>query len=190
MRKTFTELDRREAPRLSGLSRRSVLVGAPALLTGCVVTPAAVDGAAPAAGRGYLAMQLRSNQVANLAFNTFGKRTFASGLEDSFAGGKGTVQFVNGERLVVIDVQAGDYMWTLLWAANRQAILDATRFQVHANAITYIGRLELELSSYDFKLRVTDQEDRMRAYLHANYPQALQNLAFNKGITQIRLKRA
>ena len=172
-----------------GMRRRTLLLGAPALLTGCAVTQAAVDGAAAAPGHGYLAMQLASNQLANMSFNKFGKPTFASRLEDGL-GGKGGVQFVNGERTVMIDVQAGDYMWTIISTGYRQAAIEATRLQVLPDAITYIGRLQLQLSSDDYQLRVADHEAQMRDYLSAKYPLTLQKLPFHKALSQFRLKAA
>jgi hypothetical protein len=189
MRITATEDDVQESTQPLGVLRRSFLLGTPGLLTACAVTPAAVDGAAAAPGRGYLAMQLVSNQLANLSFNKFGKPTFSSQLEDGL-GGKGGVQFVSGERSVMVEVQAGEYMWTLLSTGHRQATVEATRFQVLAGAITYIGRLQLQLSSYNYQLRVADQEAQMLDYLRANYPLTLQNLPFHKAISQLRLKAA
>ena len=187
MRKVIREPELPDGPRHAGLPRRSFLLGATAALSGCsALSPVAVDGAQQAPGHGYLAVQLNSNQLANLAFNNYGKRTFASGLEDGL-GGKGAVQFLNGERTLVLDVAAGDYMWTLLWNGYRQASMETSRFQVAARAVTYVGRLELRMGSSDYQLRVSDREELMRTYLREHYPQAAQ-LQFSKQLATLRVK--
>lgn len=171
-----------------GLTRRSLVLGASAALSGCALSSVAVDGAPQAPGRGYLALQVASNQLANLAFNSYGKTTFASSLEDGF-GGKGAVQFVAGERTLVLDVPVGDYMWTRLWTGLRQASMEASRFQIAPQAVTYVGRLELRLSTYDFSLRVGDHEAQMRDYLREHYPKAAE-LPFSKQLGLLKVKAA
>jgi hypothetical protein len=135
-------------------------------------------------------MQLRSDRLANISFNPYRKQTFASQVAESFLGSKGQVQFVGGERTVVLDVEAGDYMWTQLWGGRGQAVLDGTRFQVRANAITYIGCIQLQMESRRAGLRVVDREDDIRAYLREHYPVAMENLFFNKALAELRLKTA
>jgi hypothetical protein len=181
------KIEQMDAP--PGLRRRALLLGAPAVLSACA-TPPSVDGTAIAPGRGHLAMQLWSNRPANLAFNVYGKQTFATRVTEGFLGAKGQVSFTGGERTVVLDVEAGDYMWTQLWDGYSQALLDGSRFQVRANAITYIGQIQLQLDRYKFGLRVVDREDDIRAYLREHYPQAMENLFFNKALAELRLKTA
>lgn len=189
MRKVSDESENPLEARHAGLPRRSFLLGVSAALSGCsALSPVAVDGGPQAPGRGYLAVQLSSNQLANLAFNHYGKKTFASGLEDGL-GGKGAVQFLSGERTLVLDVAAGDYMWTLLWNGYRQASMETSRFQVTAQAVTYVGRLELRMGSSDYQLRVSDREELMRAYLREHYPQTAQ-LQFSKQLATLRVKAA
>lgn len=171
-----------------GLTRRGWLLGMSAALSGCAVSSVAVDGAPQAAGRGYLAAQLVSNQTANLSFNNYGKTTLASALEDGF-GGKGGVQFVAGERAVVLDVPVGDYMWTRLVAGLRQASMEVSRFQIAAQTVTYVGRVELLLGGDKYALRVSDRETLMRDYLREHYPNTAQ-LPFSKQLGLFKFKAA
>lgn len=174
----------------AGVRRRSLLIGGPALLAGCTPIPRAVDGAATRAGRGYVAAQLSSNRGAFIGFNPYGESTFGARFTENMVGAKGGMRFTEGDQSVVLEVDAGEYMWTRLYLGNQYAWLSATRFRVVPNAITYIGYIRLFVAENKYAFTVRDREADMQDFLREKYPNYARDLPFRKALAEVRIDGA
>lgn len=167
----------------------SIAILALYFLTGCTITPKAVDGVQLQPVEGLLVLKCSSNASAFLSYLEFNSEsTFGSRFQENLVGAKGGIRFEEGEKYVVIPLKAGDYMWSKLTLGNRYAWLQSSnKFHIHPNSITYIGDIRLFISSEKFKLTVTNRSESMRDYIKQNYPKYFESLSFETAIADLNL---
>lgn len=171
------------------IDRRTLLIGAPFALSACATTSSVRDGTQVAAAQGVLALRLSGNRTGILGFNPYGESSFGARFAENLVGAKGTLQFIDGDRYLVLPVDAGEYMWTKLTVANQYAWLESsTRFRVRAASITYIGHIRIFVADRKFSIGVVDREADMREHLSANFPQYSQSMPFQKTLAEVRVR--
>lgn len=172
------------------MQRRRLLLAVPAALAGCATVASAPDGTKPAAGQGVLAVHLSANRLGLLNYNPWGESSFGARFAENMFGAKGTLQFIDGERFLVLPVDAGEYMWTKLMTGNQFAwLLQSTRFRVKPGVLTYIGHIRIFVSGSQFSIRVVDRESEMREHLQDKFPIYTQTMPFEKELADVRLGR-
>lgn len=97
------------------------------------------------------------------------------------------MRFTAGEQSVVLEVDAGEYMWTRLYLGNQYAWLAATRFRVVPNTVTYIGYIRLFVTENKYGFTVRDREQDMRDFLREKYPNYAHDLPFVKALAEVRI---
>jgi hypothetical protein len=170
------------------MKRRNLLIAAPSLLSACATTTSVSDGTTPSAGQGILAVHLSANQPGILNFNPYGESSFGARFAENMFGAKGALQFIDGDRFLVVPVDAGQYMWSKLMTGNQYAwLLDSTRLQVRASTITYIGHIRIFVAGSKYSISVRDREDDMREHLQKNFPIYSKSMEFMKLLSNVRL---
>lgn len=175
------------------MQRRAVLslLGLPALqlLTACATSKSVDDGSPIKPGQGVLALKAISNVYAEIDYVTFERtESYASSLAERWVGPKGSLAFEKGEKFLVLPVDAGEYMWSKISIYPKEARLrNSNRFVVKANAINYIGHLQVHSASDRVQIQAQDRTDDMRAHLEQKFPKFLKSMAFEKELAQLRL---
>lgn len=171
------------------MNRRNLLVAAPSLLAACATRTSVPDGTSTSAGQGVLAVHLSANQAGILNFNPYGESSFVDRFAENMFGAKGSLQFIDGDRFLVIPVDAGQYMWSKLMTGNHYAwLLDSTRHQIRASTITYIGHIRIFVMGAKYSISVRDREDDMREHLQQNFPLYSKSMEFKKLLSEVRLR--
>jgi hypothetical protein len=187
-------MDDSSSPSLSNppflMKRRNFLLTAPVILGGCTTAiTSATDGTQLTAGQGVLALHLSANDTAFLTFNPYGESTFGTRFTENMIGAKGGLRLMDGERFVVLPMDAGPYMWSKLTRGNQFAWLQSsTFFSVRPATITYIGHLRIHMSSGKYLVQVRDREAEMKEHLQAYFPGYFKTLPFEKSISDVRIR--
>ncbi|WP_374676255.1 hypothetical protein [Ideonella sp.] len=169
-------------------NRRQFTLALTATLAGCATTGSVQDGSTVGAGQGLLALQLSANRLGLLNFNPWGESSFGARFAENMVGAKGSLQFIDGDRYLVLPVDAGEYMWTKLTVGNQFAwLLNSTRFRVRPGVVTYIGHLRLSVDGSRFGLIVRDREQDMRDHLQQHFPTFSARMPFEKVLAEVRL---
>ena len=174
----------------SGLATNYVLVFVAFVLAGCATVPIAKDGDALTATQGLLAFRTTSNVEGFLRYIDYSNTTtFGSRLSEDVFGSKGVVRLEIGDKYYLVPFEAGEYMWSRLDVYPKFAPLQTTnRFRVRANAITYIGNIQLNSRATEFSLTAVDREDDMLRYLAGFYPAYFSKYVVHKEIAEMRLR--
>jgi hypothetical protein len=167
-----------------------VLVFSVAGLTGCVTAPTTTDGAELKAKQGLLVFHVTSNADAGLSYGDYApESTFGSRYRENVIGPQGLFRFKAGEMFYVVPLDAGEYMFGKFTVGNQFAWLQSTnRFKVNANAITYVGHINVRVADNRFGLRALDRELEMRTYLAEKYPDYFKKMDFQKAFVELNLK--
>ncbi|NML45679.1 hypothetical protein HHL11_18165 [Ramlibacter sp. G-1-2-2] len=160
------------------------------VLCGCATSPTTTDGASLRPNQGLLAFHVTSNADAFLGFGDFASTsTFGSRFNENMVGAKGQLRIKAGETYYMVPLDAGDYMFTKFTVHPKFAWLQATnRFKVRANAITYIGHINIKVTDSRFSIQALDHELEMRTYLADTYPAYFKAMDFQKSFAELSLR--
>ena len=159
-------------------------------LTGCVTAPTTPDGAPLKAKQGLVVFHVTSNADVGLSYGDYApESTFGSRYRENMIGPQGQFRFTAGEMFYVVPLDEGEYMFGKFTVGNKFAWLQSTnRFKVNANAITYIGHINVRVADSRFDLRPADRELEMRTYLAEKYPEYFKKMGFQKSFVELNLK--
>ena len=170
------------------MQRRTAIISTAATLVGCAATSNAPDGKKLAATQGILAVLLSANATGNIFFVPYGRSPLGTILAEELLGVKGALRFIQGERYLVVALEAGEYMWSKLYANNKVASLySTTRFRVRAGSITYIGHIHLAIINNVLTMKAFDREEDMLGHLKINFPSYSEIMPFEKALAEFRL---
>jgi hypothetical protein len=158
-------------------------------LTGCVTAPTTTDGAPLKAKQGLVAFHVTSNADAGLSYGDYAPDPALSRSREIWIGAPAQFRFQAGEMFYVVPMDEGEYMFGKFTVGSQYAWLQSTnRFKVNANAITYIGHINVRVADKRFGLRAQDRELEMRTYLAEKYPEYFRKMEFQKAFAEFNLK--
>ena len=158
-------------------------------LTGCVTAPTTPDGAPLKAKQGLVVFHVTSNADVGLSYSDYAPDPTLSRQREHWIGPKAQFSFKAGETFYVVPLDEGEYMFGKFTVGNKFAWLQSTnRFKVNANAITYIGHINVRVADSRFDLRPADRELEMRTYLAEKYPEYFKKMGFQKSFVELNLK--
>jgi hypothetical protein len=169
--------------------RRIVAIALALLLAGCATKASVQDGQKLGPDEGFLALHISSNVGGNLWYTDYSAtNSFATRFMDNMTAHKG-VNFSQGERYVLLNVRAGDYMWHQFNSGQSSASLrSSNRFRILPGKVTYVGHLQVEVAGSRFRLRARDDGADMQRYLGASYPEISRTHPFEKQLAEFGLK--
>lgn len=158
-------------------------------LTGCVTAPTTPDGAPLKAKQGLVVFHVTSNADVGLSYGGYAPDPALSRSREIWIGAPAQFRFQAGEMFYVVPLDEGEYMFGKFTVGNKFAWLQSTnRFKVNANAITYIGHINVRVADSRFNLRPADRELEMRTYLAEKYPEYFKKMGFQKSFVELNLK--
>ncbi len=169
--------------------RRFLAIALALLLAGCATKSSVPDGQVLKPDEGFLALHISSNVGGNLWYTDYSaSNNFAGRLMDNMTAHKG-VNFSHGERYVLLNVRAGDYMWHQFNMGTTSASLrSSNRFRILPGKVTYVGHLQVEVAGTRFRLRARDNGTDMQRYLRDSYPEITRTHPFEKQLAEFGLK--
>ncbi len=162
------------------------------LIAACASTSSMKDVDAIPAGKGVMVLKAVSDQQVQLQWVDYSDTvTFGSSMSEYYLGPKGSVLTPAGERIWVLTVDAGEYMWgdVLLvsqYPAMRASFHTGTRFTIEEGKINYVGDIHLEMDSGRVGMSVTSSAADVAAYLEASYPLLMNRYELEKSLTEQR----
>ena len=161
-----------------------------AAVAGCATTESAPDGGSLKEDQGLLVVRITSNTNMRLSYQEFSPETsFGARFTENMIGSKGALSVMPGEKVWVLPVDAGEYMWSKVEMGNQFANLHTSnRFRVFPNTITYIGDINIQVVDRRFRVRAVDREYEMREYIRNHYPAYSKSMKFEKVMSELRMR--